>query len=181
MPRVPRVPTVPGARWLSASFGALGTFGTVGEGVMRALTVLCVAVVVAGCSVPRKPLAVVSGEGCWRCKHPITDRKIAAEFVADNGFPQKFRTVHCMSTWIAQQSEEPEGVFYVTDYATGKWIRASRASFVRTIVNRNSMAVDYVAFFNEDEARREAAQANTQIENWEQVLARGRSEPLGGN
>ena len=148
---------------------------------MRAITTFLIAAALAGCSAPPRPISVVSGEACWRCKHPITDRKIASQFVADSGFVQKFRTVHCMSTWIAQQTEDPGGTFYVTDYSTGKWIRARRASFVRTIVNRNTMAIDYLAFLDQDAARRAAADARTQPEDWQQVLARGRTDPLGGN
>jgi copper chaperone NosL len=148
---------------------------------MRALTSFLLAAVLVGCAVPPKPANIVAGEGCWRCKQPIRDAKLAAELVADSGFAQKFRTIRCMSTWVAQQKEVPAGSFYVADYSTGKWIRAERASFVRTIVSRDTMAIDYLAFLDEDAAERAAAEATTKIENWEQVLALGRSNPIGGD
>jgi len=148
---------------------------------MRVLLTLLCAVALASCGVPAKPANIQAGEGCWRCKQPIRDFKIAAQLLADNGFAQKFRTIHCMSTWVGQQKANPEGTFYVTDYASGKWVRADRASFVRTIVNRNTMALDYLAFKDDAAAERAAAEAKTSIESWEQVLAFGRSNPLGGN
>jgi copper chaperone NosL len=123
-------------------------------------------------------LNVVTGEACWRCRQPINDKRLAGEFVAANGLASKFRTVHCMATWIAQQKTEPDGTSYVTDYATGRWVRAERATYVRTVVNRNTMARDFIAFLDQDNARDKAHADNGIVASWEEVRAYGRATPL---
>ena len=147
---------------------------------MRAVTLVFFALALAGCSAPR-PANVVAGEPCWRCRQPIKDARIAGELVASNGLRLKFRTPHCMATWVAQQKADPEGTFYVTDYSTGKWIRAESAHFVSTIVDQTTMARDFVAFADEETAATTARAKQERVEAWPDVLAKGRVEPLGGN
>lgn len=144
---------------------------------MRAIILFALTLAVAGCA-SAKPVTVVTGEACWRCRQPINDKRLAGELVSSNGLASKFRTVHCMSTWVAQQKTAPEGTFYVTDYGTGKWVRAERATFVHTVVNGNTMARDFLAFLDQDDAEDKARADHSTIATWDEVLARGRSAPL---
>jgi hypothetical protein len=147
---------------------------------MRAITVLAFVVTFVACA-PPKPVNVVTGEACWRCRQPIKNARLAGELLQSNGLALKFRTIHCMTTWIGQQNATPEGTFYVTDYSTGKWVRASSASFVRTIVDRNTMARDFLAFGDAETAAATARDDQATVVKWDNVLATGRAEPLGGN
>jgi len=144
---------------------------------MRAIILFALTVAMMGCA-SAKPVNVVTGEACWRCRQPINDKRLAGEIVADNGLASKFRTVQCMATWVAQQKTAPEGTYYVTDYATGKWVHADNATYVYTIVNDNTMAKDYVAFRDRGKAEEKARADNSSLATWEDVLARGRSTPL---
>lgn len=147
---------------------------------MRALAVLALSSILAGCA-PPKPVNVVLGEPCWRCRRPIDNERIAAEQVGPNGLASKFRTIHCMSTWLAQQPKSPEGWLYVANYDKGGWIRADRASYVRVIVNHNTMERDFIAFANPGLAA-EAARANdSAVVGFDAVLDLGRTQPIGGN
>ena len=106
---------------------------------MRAFsTILILSAMLTGCAPPR-PVNVVLGEACERCRRPIIEERLAAERVGDNGFAVKFRTIHCMSTWLGQHPAASEGLLYVANYAKDGWVRADRASFVRVIVNPNTM------------------------------------------
>jgi len=69
---------------------------------MRAFAIVALSAVLAGCAVP-KPTNIVLGEACERCRRPIDNAKVAAEQVAPNGLGLKFRTAHCMATWIAEK------------------------------------------------------------------------------
>ena len=61
---------------------------------MRAVsTILVLTALVAGCAAP-KPVKLVLGEACERCRRPIANERIAAEHIGDNGFALKFRTIH---------------------------------------------------------------------------------------
>ena len=145
-----------------------------------AATMLALSVVLVGCAAP-KPVRLVAGEACERCRRPIVNERLAAERIADNGFAQKFRTIHCMSTWIAQHDPAGTGVFYVAKDDRGGWVRAERASFVRTIVNPNTMERDFLAFADPAQAASAAREQNSSVVGWAEVLERGRTEPLGGN
>jgi len=148
---------------------------------MRALaTTLVVSAVLAGCA-PPKPVNVVLGEACERCQRPISNERLAAERVGDYGVAVKFRTIHCMATWIAQHPEAEEGFYYVANYEKHGWIRATRAAFVRVIINRNTMERDFIAFADPEQAAAAARANDSDVVGWEDVLELGRSEPIGGN
>jgi hypothetical protein len=148
---------------------------------MRVIIAFVLAAVVAGCA-PPPPTAVTLGEACWRCRRPIDKRVLASEFVqTDTGFPSKFRTVHCMSTWIAQQTALPKGHFYVTDYSTGDFVRAEHAAYVHVVISKQTMERDYFAFADPAAAAAMAAEADATVVSWEAILAAGREQPIGGN
>ena len=121
------------------------------------------------------------GEACARCKRPIENIQVAGEQVAPNGLASKFRTIHCMATWIGQQSQPADGQYWVTDYQKGKWIRADRAAYVRVVINPNSMERDFIAFADAGAAAAAAASNQSTVVHWADVLELGRTKPLGGN
>jgi hypothetical protein len=147
---------------------------------MRAFAIVALSAVLAGCAVP-KPTNIVLGEACERCKRPIDNAKIAAEQVASNGLGLKFRTPHCMATWIAQQKAPVDGHYWVTDYQKGKWVAADRAKYVRVIVNPNTMERDFIAFGDGAAAEAAATANKSTVVAWNDVLELGRTAPLGGN
>ncbi|MEW6322513.1 MAG: nitrous oxide reductase accessory protein NosL [Acidobacteriota bacterium] len=142
---------------------------------MRVLSALILASAVAACSTP-KPVDVLTGEACWRCRQPISDARLAAEVMASNGVASKFRTIHCMSTWLGQQAAPPDGRIYVTDYATGKWLSAESAVYVHTVVNRKTMERDFLAFATAEAAAKAADGAP--LVGWDTVLRAGREQPM---
>lgn len=150
---------------------------------MRALaTVLVLSAGLAACAPPPRPVDVVLGEACERCKRPIIDERIAAERIGANGFALKFRTIHCLSTWLGKREGADQGFVYVADFGKKEgWVRADRASFVRAIVNPNSMERDFIAFSDPARAAEAARKHNSAVVGWADVLHLGRTEPLGGN
>ena len=126
---------------------------------MRAIVLFALSLAVAGCAAA-KPLNVVTGEACWRCRQPINDKKLAGELIADNGLVSKFRTVHCMATWMGQQKADVDGRVYVTDFVSGKWVEADEATYVYTVVNPNTMARDFLAFKERGQADEKARSDN---------------------
>jgi hypothetical protein len=148
---------------------------------MRIIIGVVLAALVAGCA-PPPPTSIVLGEACWRCRRPIQKAVLAAEFVQTaNGLGSKFRTVHCMSTWIAQQTDLPKGRFYVTDYSTGEFVPAEGASYVHVVISKQTMERDYFAFADAAAAAALAAEAGAPVVGWDAVLAVGRDRPIGGN
>lgn len=149
---------------------------------MRAVsTLLVLTALVGGCAAP-KPVKVVLGEACERCRRPIVEDRLVAEHIGANGIAQKFRTIHCMSTWLGQHPDAARDYLFVTNYAVkGGWIRAERASFVRVIVSPNTMERDFIAFADPAQAAEAARSHNSQVVGWDDVVQLGRTEPLGGD
>lgn len=147
---------------------------------MRVLVVLAISAILAGCA-PPKPVRIVEGEACARCRRPIDNAQVAAQQVAPNGFGTKFRTVHCMATWIAQQKAPVDGRYWVTDYQRRRWIAAERATYVRVVINPNSMERDFIAFADPAAAEEAARTNQSATVRWADVIELGRTAPLGGN
>lgn len=148
--------------------------------MVRTATFVLLAAMLAGCAAPR-PTSITLGERCERCSRPIDNADIAAEKVAPNGWPSKFRTVHCMATWIGKQGADVPGQYFVTDFRSHKWVRAERAYFVRVIVNDRTMERDFIAFSDQAAADAAAQTNKSTVVKWNDVLALGKSEPLPGN
>jgi nitrous oxide reductase accessory protein NosL len=149
---------------------------------MRAFpTILVLSATLFACA-PPKPVKVVVGEACERCRRPIVEERLAAEHVGANGFAVKFRTIHCMSTWLAQHPEAANDYIYVANYARdGAWLRATRASYVRVIVNQNTMERDFIAFADPALAETAARESGSMVVGWDDVVELGRTQPMGGN
>jgi hypothetical protein len=91
------------------------------------------------------PVAIRAGEVCHSCGRTITNVKVAAEAIDSAGLPLKFRSVGCMAKYLTQHPGPMRGVF-VTDYGTGKFVRAQNAVFVRAPIAEDPRELDYYAF-----------------------------------
>ena len=121
-----------------------------------------------------RPVAIHDGDQCFRCRRPIVDRANAAEMMDGNRFASKFRAPGCMAKYLADHPDET-GTTFVTDYATGKWVRPDQALFVPVVVNPQTGESDYHAFLNKGDADRAAAEAHTAPVDWKTVLDHARA------
>ena len=121
-----------------------------------------------------RPIAIHDGDQCFRCRRPIVERATAAELMDGSSFGSKFRAPGCMAKYLADHPNET-GTTFVTDYATGKWMRPDQALFVPVVVNRNTGESDYHAFLNKADADAAAAEAHTVPIDWQTVLQKARS------
>jgi hypothetical protein len=121
-----------------------------------------------------RPVAIHSGDQCFRCRRPIVERALATELMDGNRLATKFRAPGCMAKYLVAHPEET-GTLFVTDYATGKWIRPERALFVPMVMNRDTGESDYRAFFNKAEAAAAATELHTVAIEWAAVVEKARS------
>ena len=143
---------------------------------MRAHTVtfLAIGALAALSCTSVRPVAIHDGDQCFRCRRPIVERAMAAELLDGNRFASKFRAPGCMARYLADHPDET-GTTFVTDYATGKWIRPERALFVPVLLNRDTGEMDYHAFFNQADADSAAAGSHTVPIGWKTVMDKARS------
>jgi hypothetical protein len=148
------------------------------EGHMRttAAVVLVLAFLVGACS-SVSPAAILAGDICYNCRKPITNVKIAAEAIDATGSPLKFRTVGCMARYLARHPEPMIGVF-VTDYPTGRFLRAQNAMFVRAPVEEGARELDYYAFERVDKAVEFGQEQTASPVDWLSVLKRAATDKV---
>ena len=146
------------------------------EGAMRVHALAWAAVgalLTLSCSSVR-PVAIHDGDRCFRCRRPIVEKSMAAELMDGNRFASKFRAPGCMARYLIDHPGET-GTTFVTDYATGKWVRPEQALFVPTLLNRDTGEWDYHAFLHQADADAAAAGSHTAPIDWNTVLDRTRS------
>ena len=136
---------------------------------MKRAAVALVALLTAGCS-SLPPQAIRAGDVCFRCRRVISDTRLAGEIIDSGGRAFKFRTPRCMATYL--NNIKPDvGAIYVTDYQSGRIVKASAVTFVPTmLVDGLQREMDYVAFSSENEARKAAAREKTTPLDWDELL-----------
>ena len=143
---------------------------------MRVHAIACAAVgalLTLSCSSVR-PVAINAGDQCFRCRRLIVERAMAAELMDGNRFVSKFRAPGCMARYLIDHPGET-GTTFVTDYATGKWLRPEQALFVPIQLNRDTGEWDYHAFLNKADADAAAAGSHTASIDWNTVLQKASS------
>ncbi len=146
---------------------------------MRRLMLVVLTLLLVGCAVPAKSVAIRGGDTCDHCRRSIQDEKLAAELVTKNGMAYKFRTVHCMAQYMVQEQPTPIGTLFVTDYKTGRMFRAERGNYVATTIDKNTNERDFLAFAGENEATGAAKENATKVLTWEDVLKTGQQDRVG--
>jgi hypothetical protein len=131
------------------------------------------ALLALSCGGSIRPVAIHEGDQCFRCRRPIVEKATAAEMI-DGTLASKFRAPGCMAKYLVEHPGET-GTTFVTDFATGKWVRPDQASFVPVVVNPNTGETDYHAFLNKADADAAAAGSHTVAIDWKTVLEKARS------
>ena len=133
--------------------------------------VICGALVTTGCS-GVTPLPIVAGDVCFNCNRPIADPAMAGEVITQHNQALKFRTVSCMVNYLGKNPGTAKAVF-VTDFTTGRLIRASSATFVPfERVERYQKSVEFLAFRAAEGATEAAKEHDSTPITWQQVLDR---------
>lgn len=126
-------------------------------------------VVLIACST-LEPAPIRAGDMCVQCKRPITNVKVAAAVVDTAGNTLKFGTVSSMATYLSK-NPGPTAGFFVTDYPTGRMLRAQYATFVRGVVDEETRELDYFAFAQVKQAVEFASDRTTSPVDWLAIMA----------
>jgi nitrous oxide reductase accessory protein NosL len=138
---------------------------------MKAIAVVFVALLAAGCS-SASPLPIHVGDLCFNCRRPINDVNMAGQVITQTNQALKFRTSACMARYLKANPDLAK-VVYVTDYKTGRFVKASSATFVPFVtVERYVKTTDYVAYYSKDVAAEFAKERDSTLIGWDEVLRR---------
>jgi hypothetical protein len=121
-------------------------------------------------------MPIQTGEFCFRCRRPISDMRLAAQTIG-GGLASNFRAPGCLAKYLATHPDE-QGTVFVTDFTSGRMVRAQAAVYVPT-VNRDNGEHDFIAFSNRVAAQDEATARSTSFVTWDAVLAEARQAQRG--
>jgi len=142
---------------------------------MKRAALALAALVAAGCS-SLPPTPISANDVCFRCSRTIGDTKFAGEIIDSGGRAFKFKTPACMAKFIVTQNPDAAAI-YVTDFQSGRLVRATAVMFVPTMVGEQykKKELSYMAFSSSKTAREVAAREKTTPVEWEQVLETART------
>lgn len=139
---------------------------------MRFAGTALLVVLAAGCANPT-PVAIQKGDRCFRCGREIIHTRLATEILDDHGRAFKFRTVWCVSQYLRDHPTET-GRVYVTDYTTGRLVRAQTATYVRATIDPDTYEMDYLAFSTVGDAVKAARESKSAAIDWLRLMAHAR-------
>lgn len=107
---------------------------------------------------PPMPVDIAPEDMCQRCKMVISEKRLAAEFIDQEGLAYKFDDISCMVHALRSRSDrKPVAAVFVVDFESGGWIRADKACFIRSDRLKTPMGGGVAAF--RDYSRGEVAAA----------------------
>ncbi len=108
-------------------------------------------------------------EECGHCRMIISEEKHAAAIFDQTGTATRFDDVGCMLDYLQAQSVTPKNA-WVHDHATGAWIDAEPAWFVRDARGTTPMGSGLLAFSSRQEADAHAAAQGADVVAWASLL-----------
>ena len=134
----------------------------------------CWLLALAACQKPEvKPVEIVQGDVCFRCKMPIAEKQYAAEFATKDGFVRKFDDIGCM----VQHAQGKVGkaniiAYFAVDYGSKdkQWMKAEDASYVKSEKFQTPMNGGTLAFKDKGQAEAIAKQFQAQLLTFDQLL-----------
>ena len=117
-----------------------------------------------------KPVDIVTGDTCVRCKAPITEKHFVAEFVTKDRFVRKFDDISCMAQHAAKVGKNNISAYYVADFPSQKWLKAEEAHFVQSDQISTPKNSGILAFKDEVQAKALASQYQAKLLSFSDIL-----------
>ncbi|MCZ2443979.1 MAG: nitrous oxide reductase accessory protein NosL [Flavobacteriales bacterium] len=115
---------------------------------------------------------ILNKDNCEFCKMTISDGRFGAEIITSKGRVYKFDDISCMLKYQNEQKETSFSSWYAHDYmASNQLIDATTAYYVNAESLRSPMRGDIAAFANKSDAEKIAVENQTQIFDWNRLLA----------
>ena len=116
------------------------------------------------------PVDIVPEDMCQRCKMAISEKRLAAEFLGQDGLAFKFDDISCMVHFLKSRSDKPPvAAIFVTDFDSGAWIRADVAFYIRSDRLKTPMGGGAAAFKDHSKAEAEATGYQVSVMRFEEL------------
>jgi copper chaperone NosL len=115
------------------------------------------------------PVPIRAGDVCIHCKHVVTDPRLGAELIADDGTISKFESAVCLAEYLAGHGVGDVSI-YVTDYSSGEFFPVANAMFVRAKDARDDGGERHFhAFKSPQDAKKFAEDHGSGVVDWAMV------------
>lgn len=99
---------------------------------MRTFAAFLLAVALACSTQPPQPARLeIGNETCQFCRMVVSDRRFAAQIVANGHEPLFFDDIGCLANFVNQGEVPSNAVAYVADYREDAWVPAREALYSR--------------------------------------------------
>lgn len=152
--------------------------------VIVAVTVLLIAVLLAGCTDGVRPIVFGRAE-CDYCRMRIDDPRFGGEIVTAHGRVRQFDAVECTASYYRTLPPDAKATAWVIDFehpgrlipaATARFLQASGGEHVGSPMGRGIVAVAPAA----DVPALQRQLGATRVMSWGEVLASGATSESGG-
>lgn len=126
------------------------------------------------------PVITYGQDVCDRCGMIVEESRFAAAYVTPQGDVRRFDDIGDMVTHYRETGEEA-AVFWVHDYVTEEWLKASEAFFIVSEDLVTPMGSGIVAAANQSEADNVVAEWGGQVQTFEALLAQARAGLIKGH
>jgi len=140
---------------------------------MRTTAAVALAFLAVACS-SLSPVAIKPGDMCDNCGAQITNVAIGAEALTVNGAPLRFDCPECMATYLTRHADAMAGL-YVTDYDSGRLVRAETATFVRSDRKDKPSGRVHYAFADARRAAEFAKDNSSSAVDWLTIIRQARA------
>ncbi len=126
-----------------------------------------------GCGGGRpEPVEIVVDEDiCSFCRMAISERRFAAELVTPGGRVELFDDIGCLADWLRENGRPAGAGIFAVDFATGKWLVADEAVYVRSPDLPTPMSHGLAAFADRPAAETARAELGGEVVDWAEVVA----------
>lgn len=140
--------------------------------VWLTLAVMLLGIAACGGRTPadRPPEIRYGEDACDECHMLVNEPRFAAAYVTENGETRRFDDIGDMVLYYTRTGERVEA-FWVHDYEMEEWLRAEKATFVRSPDVHTPMGHGIVAFANPAKAEAFARQHGGEVLTFDELLA----------
>lgn len=165
--------------WLFVCCGVLLLFSVISESKIllkfwrnkNAALLLVITLITGSSCEPKSPTPIqVNKDVCSYCSMPIADLRFAAQLITKKGRVYNFDDVHCLKSYIHENSELEIGGFWVCDFHNPTtFINADSALFFMSDKFKSPMGGNMPAFKSLEEMRQIAGNDTAMPLNWNKV------------
>ena len=123
--------------------------------------------------------AIAQSSRCVQCNMEIANKSFRAKAINDKGEAVYFDAIECLVNYLKTKNEKSFSELFVTDYTSGEYIDATKASYLKSRAIPSPMGANLSAYSSERAAKEALKSREGQIFSWPALKERFVSSDFG--